>query len=470
MSDFEVVLRRQWDMMRQLTSSQKGLTLVDLAERFGVSEKTIKRDLMTLHKVFGPWNYKNEAHGRKRYSYDSQTLSFSDVLNHDELFAIYLGATLTHALHGTKVGRYAEAGLEKIRKTLREPAMKMIDRFSDVCRHVGDFEPKTLKIIDAIYEAMCENRVLTVKYRSINSKVYKTYDVCPYKLHFQNNSVYLAGLCCVDKKIKFWKINRLLSAEFTPDRQSFVFPEGFDESEHLANGFVLFGKGTEDKVKRVTLRLTGFAARNFEEAPPCKISSLTRQSDDSIIVELDVEINDPFYNAILNYGENAEILAPQDLRDALMLKIDALKERYQRSEGNPVDYYRNRDGRNDEEDVDEYREAEGDEDVCDIQEIDIHADVHNPTLIGIARKRGRPRKYPIKPDGPKRRRGRPRKEEALQYAALMAQRELEAKGGTAKRNERDAKYSRNPFDNEKTSTIRARSLTGKELLRRLGRS
>ena len=59
MSKFEVVLERQWRLLRILTTAQEGKTLMELSAKFNVSEKTIKRDLMTLKKVFGPWKSKN---------------------------------------------------------------------------------------------------------------------------------------------------------------------------------------------------------------------------------------------------------------------------------------------------------------------------------------------------------------------------------------------------------------------------
>jgi len=55
---------RQWELIAALKKS-KGMTLKDLAERFGVDERTIRRDLSALIKSGLPILELTEAHGRK---------------------------------------------------------------------------------------------------------------------------------------------------------------------------------------------------------------------------------------------------------------------------------------------------------------------------------------------------------------------------------------------------------------------
>ncbi len=412
MSEFEVVLKRQWEMLRDLTTTETGLTLVDMSKKFGVSEKTIKRDLLSLRAVFGKWKSVNEAHGRKRYRYDTQSLTFNETLSYDELFALYLGTTFANALIGTKVGADVASGLDKIGKTLRPKARDLAERFAPVCRHMGPYETRLLKVIDAVYTAMRNNYVLTIQYRSLKSKEYKSYEICPYKFHYQNNAIYLVGLCCADRKVKFWKINRLHDANILASRK-FRIPEGFNEKDHLVNSFVLFGK-TEDSVEtRVTLRLTGFAARIFEEEPPCKIETQTKLKNGALIVELDTEVNEAFYNAILNYGENAEILAPQNMREHMIAKLNALSSNYMASNSasTPLEYYRRLDALTEEDRPEDYSEGTDDDAFLadDEQVVSYDVTIDDLAYVGEKRRRGRPRKHPIAIDRPKRKRGRPRK-------------------------------------------------------------
>ena len=338
MSEYEVVLERQWALLKELLKTQTGLTLAEMANMFKVSEKTVKRDLTTLKKVFGPWRSKNEAHGRKRYRYDSQSLSFDEILDHNELFATYLGLTLTGALEGTKIGDCANSGRKKIERVLREASLNYASRVVPLCRHWGSYSQETRNVIDSICEALEHNLVLKVWYRSLNSPKEKNYDVCPYKFYFRDNSVYLVGLCCDDRRIKFWKLERMSKAIVLTQRR-FRFPTDFNPDRHLVNGV--------ETVGRPTIRFTGFAARVIPEEQKERIVSMHKERDGSIIVKMDFETHPSFYNffnLIMYYGSHAEILDPPELRETFMQKIDEMRANYENSGSNPIRYY---------EDVDE---------------------------------------------------------------------------------------------------------------------
>lgn len=462
MSEFEMVLKRQWEMLRDLTTTETGLTLTDMAKKFGVSEKTIKRDLLSLRAVFGKWKSVNEAHGRKRYRYDTQSLTFDEILGYDELFALSLCKTFFNALKGTKVGTDGFNAIEKIGKTLRPKTKELAERFAPVCRRLGPYEDRLLKVIDAIYTAMRNNYVLTIKYRSLSSKEYKTYEICPYKFHYQNNSVYLVGLCCSDRKVKFWKINRLHDAEILASRK-FRIPEKFDTGDYLTNGFTLYAKSDDAESTLVTLRLTGYAARLFEEDKPCKILKLTRQKAGAIIVELETEVNETFYNAILNYGENAEILAPESMRRHMTEKLDQMRASYLSSKAapTPLEYYRRLDEFTEEEDPDSYQEG-GEEDqflIDNAQPVDYEVEINDLAYVGEKRRRGRPRKHPIQIDRPKRKRGRPRKVRPEDEQALP-----EVAGLTPTPASKEA-----PEADEEKRQRGVRPLTGKEMAKKLSK-
>ena len=277
MSEFEVVLERQWKLLSVLTTSQEGMTLQELSRLFGVSEKTIKRDLITLKKVFGPWKSKNEAHGRKRYRYESQNLTFDEFLDHNELFVLYLGLKLTDALTGTNLGAKAASARQKIEKTIREERIKFADCIAPLCRHWGKFTPKICEVVDAVCLAMEKRFLLRVSYRSIRSEADKTYEICPYRFFYRDKSVYLVGLCCYDRKIKFWKLERMSSAEVL-DKQRFKIPENFDPDSYVMNGV--------ESVGTPTIRFTGFAARTVPEEHAGHILDIKREKSGKKPVQL----------------------------------------------------------------------------------------------------------------------------------------------------------------------------------------
>ena len=64
-------LVRQWILLRTLGVRRFGVTLKEMAEETGVSEKTISRDLETFRQVGFPLKETAEDFGRKKWSIDS---------------------------------------------------------------------------------------------------------------------------------------------------------------------------------------------------------------------------------------------------------------------------------------------------------------------------------------------------------------------------------------------------------------
>ena len=422
MSEFEVVLERQWKLLSVLTTSQEGMTLQELSRLFGVSEKTIKRDLMTLKKVFGPWKSRNEAHGRKRYRYDSQNLTFDEFLDYNELFVIYLGLKMTDALTGTNLGAKAASARQKIETTIREERIKFADCIAPLCRHWGKFTPKICEVVDAVCLAMEKRLLLRVSYRSIRSEADKTYEICPYRFFYRDKSVYLVGLCCYDRKIKFWKLERMSSAEVL-EKQRFKIPENFDPDSYVMNGV--------ESVGTPTIRFTGFAARTVPEEHAGRILDIKREKCGAIIVKMDFEKFPTFYNffnLIMYYGANAEILDPPELRTKFIERAEEMRALYYASGRNPIDYYSRLDAGSPE--PEEYLEVESDEEEApeELEKETVYPlEIEDLSLLGIKRGRGRPRKYPKIEGLPKRRRGRPRKHETIEY--LLQQQQAAVAGG-----------------------------------------
>ena len=217
MAEIDVVLQRQWDMLKALARTESGHTLFELSKQFGVSEKTIKRDVKSIEAVFGKLKTRNEAHGRKRYLYDRNPFTFGLALDRNELLAIYIGQTLMTPLKGTFLWEGIQSGREKIKQILREDAVKYAERVAPFFYRMDPTERKIDRrrgrMIDEAFKSMEDSRALQISYRSLRSKRVKVYEIHPYNFVYWRNSVYLVGFCCRDKKIKIWGLIRYVFAE-----------------------------------------------------------------------------------------------------------------------------------------------------------------------------------------------------------------------------------------------------------------
>ena len=350
------VLKRQWDMIRALAKAGEerkdrafreeklrsyGWTLEELAEKFNVSTKTIKRDLKSISYVFGNSAIKtrNEAHGRKRYYIEASNITFGLSLNRDELLAIYVAQTLTSPLRGTKIWEDLQKSREKIKDVLTDETVKYAER---VAPFFYRFDPTELHyskemrtLIDKTLEAMIKGRALQIKYRSLKSLRSKTYEIDPYNFIYWGNAIYLIGFCRRDKKVKVWKVDRLSGAELLEARKS--KRSTFDVEKYLSNSVMPFVTG--EGVCEVTIRFTGYAARIVEEERLRSIQSVTTCKSGAKIVVLKTETGKMFFRWLLGFGAHAEILSPLGLRRNYLSELQSIQTRYEDSGDEPVRYY-----------------------------------------------------------------------------------------------------------------------------------
>jgi len=405
MSEIEVVLERQWRMLQDLSNTRQGLSLQDLAKRYRVSEKTIKRDIKSVELVFGKLTSNREEHGRKRYIFDRQCFSFTSALDRDELLALYIGQRLLEPLQGTPFWESIVSGREKIARTLRSDAVAYAERiapffyrFEPTERNIDEHKRQLFK---TILRALDESNVVRFRYRSLTSNRAKTYDVCPYNFIYWQTSVYLVGYCCLDKKIKVWKVDRLVDAK-TVENRKFKRPADFSVEDYFAN--VLAPYVENKPAVLATLRFTGYAARLIQEERPRNVVSSRELTDGSVVIELETEGGDAFIRWLLGYGFNAEIVSPPALRASFLDELAKIQENYRKSEPNPtryverigVDHYKTARGRSyGELKIEEAREGEADPDASsdEVSEIEIY-DPTDPNF-------GKP---------PKRRPGRPKRD------------------------------------------------------------
>lgn len=335
--DLRIILKRQWDILRRLATSSEGLTLEEMAKEFQVSEKTIKRDLKSIEYVFGELKSKNEAHGRKRYTYDRSPFSFSLTLDRDELLALYIGQTLMTPMRGTYFWKGLQSSYEKIRNILRKDVVEYAERVAPFFYRFdtaeSQYSERLCNLIDQALISITDCCALRIKYRSLAARRSKTYDIYPYNFIYWSGSIYLVGYCCRDDKIKIWKADRLYAAESLPKRK--FSRANFDVKKYLSHTVAPYVGDTP--IRRVTMRFTGYASRSIQEEKSHLVRKCKYEPDGSVVAELEVETGKSFIRWVLGYGRHAEILSPPELRREFLVELDATRRFYADVDKNPDD-------------------------------------------------------------------------------------------------------------------------------------
>ncbi len=284
----------QIDRLIQLTfllMSRDQMTGAQLAEYFGVSRRTIYRDIDTL-SVAGIPIYSNKGNGGgigiiKEYRIDKTLLSEKeqkDILQGLQVLKAVQFPNVNEVLNKMKV----------IFKNPMTPDWIDVDfsRWGDCNR--ADFHLTQRAILD--------KRVITFDY--VNSNLKKSQrTVEPLRLVFKAQSWYIQGFCTYKQEIRTFRMSRVKNLLMKDDRFERTVPKDlsiepdYEKSYDLVLFKLKFRKEIAHKV--------------FDEFDEKYIEN---QEDGSFLVTIYYPINEWMVGHILSFGNFVEIMEPCEAR------------------------------------------------------------------------------------------------------------------------------------------------------------
>jgi proteasome accessory factor B len=327
-------LVRQWILLRLLSSRRFGLTVREIHDELGVSEKTVRRDLETFVEAGFPLEEIPQDHGRKAWRLASDRNQPGLSFAYDEALALYLGRRFLEPLAGTPFWNAAQQAFRKIRAMLGEGAIKYAEDFGQFFHRTtvgaSDYSKKA-DIIDALMVGIEDAKAVFLTYQSLQATEPVTYDVYPYGLVYHRGALYLVGYAPDHKEIRHWKVDRIADAGVT--EFPFPRPKEFDLQEHLRGSFGVFQGGGEVRVK---VRFSPTVARYVCEGDWHATQKLTTQKDGSVIADFELSNTEEIKRWILSFGQHAEVLEPTELRAEVVEELRLLCSRYDGTPAPPL--------------------------------------------------------------------------------------------------------------------------------------
>ncbi len=323
-------LERQWILLRTLSARRYGATLRELADEYGVSQKTIHRDLKLLRDLGFPVSPREGERGRQHWTakFDGggPPLSF-DV---SEVLALYVGRTLLEPLAGTVFWEATHSAFRKIKATLGEPALKYLDQLAGVIFRTsfGDSSyGEKSQLIDNLMVAVEDRRITFITYQSARATEPLTYDVYPYGLVFHRGGLYLVAHSQQHNEIRTFKLDRI--SDVSLETLTFQKPGHFDLQEYLRHSLGIYH--TDAEPQRVVVRFAPEVARYVEEHRWHADQKLKRNDDGSLLVEFELGSLEEVESWVLSFGAQAIVEEPEELRERIRNAAVAMLRRYRLS-------------------------------------------------------------------------------------------------------------------------------------------
>ena len=280
----------------------------ELAEQFGVSTRTIYRDIDTLSLAGIPVYTEMGRNGGISLLPDFvlNKSILSEQEQNEILAALYGLSGISPAEESAKTGQV----LSKLSAVFNKTAVNWLEvDFSDWSWANTSFEDfKT---------AILQQRVAQFDYfNRYGEKTFRRIE--PMQLWFKSRSWYIRGYCLTKHGMRLYKLSRVKNLEVTDEY--FAERDFFDVPDDPARD------GYREQFATLKLRIAPeMTYRAYDEFNE---SMMEKQPDGSLVVTVTWAEDNWVYGFILSFGEYIEVLEPEHMRDIIKSKAEKISEKY----------------------------------------------------------------------------------------------------------------------------------------------
>ena len=287
--------------------NKESVTAKTLAAQLSVSTRTIYRDLDTLSLAGVPvYTEKGKGGGISLLPNFVLNKSILSEQEQNEILA---------ALHGLShiKADAANGVLNRLSTIFNKTAAKWLEvDFSD-WTYTNDF-------FSDFKVAILEQRIVTFDY--YNSYGEKTFrQVEPIQLWFKLKSWYVKAFCLTKMDMRLYKLTRVRNLTVT--------------DEHFPVRDLLVAESSHDIAEKpqamhtdITIKLHISPEMTYRVYDEFGDSTIEKQPDGSFIVTVTWSEDAWVYGYILSYGEHAEVVEPQHLREIIHAKAQQISKKY----------------------------------------------------------------------------------------------------------------------------------------------
>lgn len=301
-----------------LLRSRKNMNADKLAEECGVTERSIYRDIISLSEMNIPVYYDN--------GYKLASDNFLPPLN----FSIEEYQLLKTALESSpliKTDKYQlvyRTLLVKIENCLSEQVQKE-KKYSPQTTHINIKDStdadNSVQYYELIEKAISNHKVISLKYISIKSGE-TTREVAPYFIIFRGSAFYFVGYCYLKNEYRTFRMNRIVDVQLTD--KDFIKSDDICAESYFEGSWSVF---SGEPVKVVAL-FHGDAAKVVSSSVHHKNEKIEQLENGHLKYSVTTKGFEEIQRWLLGFGEQVEVIAPQELKESLAKIGQYLIEKY----------------------------------------------------------------------------------------------------------------------------------------------
>lgn len=301
------------DIIR-LIEARHGMTIDELAEETGVTRRTIHRDLNSIHESGYPL-VAERANGVAVYRFLTK---FRDVppisFTLQELATLYFLRGQAELFQGTPFTDELDAIFGKVRSVLPPRYAAHLERIAGVALPLlqGRHDYRDLSdVIRQVRDSLIHQKCIVLSYLPSGRKNAEEYRVDPYTLVFYKGGLYLIGYVHNRGAMRTFALDRIRGVTVRSER--FELPADYRPEERLRDAFGIVA----EEAMEVKVRFSPVVAPSIRGRVWHPSQRMEEHADGSLILSFVAGGRFEIVSWILSYGEHAEVISPESLREEL---------------------------------------------------------------------------------------------------------------------------------------------------------
>lgn len=226
-------LRRIYELDRMIRNGSLQ-SATQAATLFGVSQRTIERDIKELKIQFkAPIQYNRS---KKNYEYTGGSITLpAQWMNERELAIMLIAERALRVFTGTSFEKEVHPAFNKFLDPVRHDK-KLMKKIRGLCKSVIFFNPfDTFNDVhhefSIILDAIMMNRCISMEYRQIKNEKVPRQKLSPYSLVSNANRWFVLGQYEKSETVRAFALNMIYKPKI--EMEIFRFPKNFNSQEHI---------------------------------------------------------------------------------------------------------------------------------------------------------------------------------------------------------------------------------------------
>ena len=327
MSNKSTSTERQLFILSLLSQRKSGYTIneiIDSLKRMAdidATRRMVARDMDYISQNF--FVYEEEHDGKLVYKADKYALSDMDF-SMAEVVSLYFTQQVLQTYESLGMAKDALKIVRRILGKLPElsrSAMENVEKMIKIVPEAAADSETDEEILALVQEALETSRSLRLRYHSFSSGETAERVFDPYVLEVREGCWHTIGFCHLRGAVRDLRVSRIEDAELLGE--TFTVPRRFYEDYRKTR----FDKLAGEELTDIRVRFTGDAARLVKEYHARKADRLADENG-AVLFEKKAAIPPDIKSWLLSFGAQAEVLAPEGLKQNLKEEIRRMSALY----------------------------------------------------------------------------------------------------------------------------------------------